>query len=164
MKKKISPESIINNNRGNELNAIRGGISGVTYAILAGASAASASVFGKLAMDSSVIHGFVQSIPNDNLFPIEQVEYVLRAICFAMIFAANAFMWNFFVKSMNLSSSLNATVINSSLNYFFSAFFGYLIFGEPLSLSWWLGASLILFGVFLITNGSKKNDAKDKEQ
>jgi hypothetical protein len=37
-------------------------LSGVTYSVLAGISAASASVFGKLAMDSTVIHNTVFSL------------------------------------------------------------------------------------------------------
>jgi hypothetical protein len=63
-----------------------------------------------------------------------KMALVLRVLCFGMIFLMNALsiffstihslnllkVWNFFVKSMNLSTSLNATVINSSLNYFFT--------------------------------------------
>jgi hypothetical protein len=39
--------------------------SGVTYSILAGMSAASASVFGKLAVDPTVIHRFVHYVDFD---------------------------------------------------------------------------------------------------
>ncbi len=78
------------------------------------------------------------------------------------------------MKSMNLSTSLSATVVNTSLNYFFTvsfpsyslivkALFGLLIFGESLPIGWWMGASLILIGLFLINKGTPEVVGESKK-
>ena len=51
---------------------------------------------------------------------LKKLTYVLRAISFGLIFLSNAFMWNFFVKSMNYASSIEAVVVNSTTNFFLS--------------------------------------------
>ena len=46
------------------------------------------------------------------------------------------------------------------------ALFGKLLFGEVLALLWWLGASVILFGLVMINYGSsdKTSDQNDKKE
>jgi len=51
---------------------------------------------------------------------------------------------------MNYSSSVLATVVNSSTNFFSSALLGHLLFAEPLPLTWWFGATLIIGGLFFL--------------
>lgn len=81
-----------------------------------------------------------------------------------MVFVSNALMWTLFTKSMNLSNSVTATVINSGVNYFSSAVFGLLLFGETLSLKWWAGSSLILLGLFIMINYSSSNTTKEQKE
>lgn len=47
-------------------------------------------------------------------------------------------------------------------NIFLQAVFGKLLFGEALALMWWLGASLIIFGLVFL-NYSSKLEQEEKE-
>eukprot|EP01116_Phalansterium_solitarium_P007260 TRINITY_DN19844_c0_g1_i1.p1 TRINITY_DN19844_c0_g1~~TRINITY_DN19844_c0_g1_i1.p1 ORF type:complete len:165 (-),score=12.48 TRINITY_DN19844_c0_g1_i1:44-538(-) len=132
-------------------------MSGATLSILAGLSAASASVLLKLAFDSDAVPRIFSSLPPQ--FQLGYFELSSRVVFFILGLLANALMMNFFAKSMNLSTTLSATVINSSVNYFCTAVLGYAIFGEALSTTWWAGASLVLVGVFLIARGTAQLDA-----
>ena len=79
---------------------------------------------------------------------------------------ANAMMMASFLQSLQDSGSLNATVINSSVNFFFSGLAGKLLFGEILSGQWWLGAMLILTGVWMVSLSSEatKNNVASVHQ
>jgi uncharacterized membrane protein len=124
-------------------------------AILSGTSAALASVFGKLAMDDEFVDHVVRG---SNLFDARlEANAVLatRALCFAMIFASNAIMMSLFAKSMDLVGSVAATVTNSATNFTLSGLLACVIFGESLSLRWWLGSLSILVGIVLINNGQR---------
>jgi multidrug transporter EmrE-like cation transporter len=40
---------------------------------------------------------------------------------------------------------------------------GYIVFGEPLALSWWVGATLIITGTLILTRAnSKMEETKSK--
>jgi len=78
-----------------------------------------------------------------------------------MIFACNALMWNLFVKSMDCTTSVHAVVVNNAANFFLTAIFALVLFGEPLSLQWAFGAVLILTGVVLMNYGQQKKEARD---
>ncbi|XP_071959070.1 uncharacterized protein [Antedon mediterranea] len=87
----------------------------------------------------------------------QTISFYLQALSFFGIFLFNALMWTLFVKSLQLSrSSVQATVTNSASNFFFSAFIGHLLFGEPLGIKWWIGSMLIITGLILMQNGSGK--------
>lgn len=136
-------------------------LSGALLAATAGLMAALASVAGKTATDATIVPRLIQNIQpvitsllkKDEIlgYTIEEAtQTFFRVLSFVMIFVFNAIMMNAFVKAMNLSSSVTAVVINTASNFFFTAFFGMLVFGEPLSLLWWTGACLILCGVSII--------------
>lgn len=46
------------------------------------------------------------------------------------------------------------------------ALFGKLLFGETLALMWWLGASMILFGLVMLNHGGAEGirDSEKKEK
>jgi drug/metabolite transporter (DMT)-like permease len=145
---------------------------GYGYSALAGICAALASVFGKLAFDSQVIlttissssvDSFLSSSLSPNGVTLEKLSYVLRALSFGLVIGTNALMMNFFVKSMSLTSSINATMINSSVNFFISAFLGCLLFGEALTMTWWIGGGFILIGLYVINHGMRR-EAREAEQ
>lgn len=52
------------------------------------------------------------------IFP--QAELVVRVFCVGMVVACNSILWNFLAKSMDLSSSVDAVVINNAFNFFFT--------------------------------------------
>jgi drug/metabolite transporter (DMT)-like permease len=129
---------------------------GFVLSTLAGTCAGLASVFGKLAMDGVWIQRFVEFCHSATTMTTVVEEYAgaaLRAGCFGMVFVCNMVMWNFFVKSMNLSSSVTATVVNSATNFFSSALLGHLLFAEPLPAAWWLGSAFIIAGLFFLARG-----------
>jgi len=148
-------------------------MNGAGYAIVAGTCAALASVFGKMAFDSSIVMGYLQSYvsssPHLELFSgtsvsAETIAYSLRALCFVFLLLSNAIMMNAFVKSMAKTSSINATMINSSFNYFVTALFGFFLFGEKLSLQWWIGGFCILIGLYIVNLGIQQETESKKKK
>ncbi|PRP87635.1 hypothetical protein PROFUN_04662 [Planoprotostelium fungivorum] len=145
---------------------------GNQYAVFGGLCASLAAVFGKLATDSDVVGTAFRSIGNTDLPPLyyvradlsfessdeEQIVFVIRAACFGLMLLTNALMLNFFTKAMDLTTTANATVISSSMNYFFTAIFGIVVFQEKLPWMWYIGAACILAGVSLVSKQSQKNE------
>jgi len=135
---------------------------GFVYAVLAGSTAAMASVFGKLAMDSSHLSGLVRI-----LFPSgessDSIVRILQGCCIGMIILCNMGMWSLFVRALDrLPSSLIATAVNTAVNFFLSAFLGSILFGEGLPVLWWAGASIILLGLLLLNHSKPAEDSKEK--
>lgn len=137
---------------------------GFAFAVFAGATAAMASVFGKLAMDASHITSFVLSSSIVTVSDSQQIIVVraLQGLSIAGIVLCNMGMWSLFVRALDrLPSSLIATAVNTAVNFFLSAFLGFILFGEGLPVLWWGGASLILVGLLLM-NQSKVEEIKEK--
>ncbi|XP_038075532.1 transmembrane protein 42-like [Patiria miniata] len=142
---------------------------GLSLAVCAGLCAACASAFAKLAMSGEeialVCQSLEESVAMGTLMPnCSVVTTVLRGISFSLLFLFNAIMWTLFVKSLQLArSSLEATITNSSANLFFTAVIGYVVFGEALSLTWGLGSTFIILGLWMIHRGGRtKDEAKER--
>lgn len=65
---------------------------------------------------------------------------------------ANAFVWRFLIRALheNHQSALIPTLISTSFNFFISALLGILIFSEKTNLIWWIGALMIITGLYLV--------------
>uniref|UniRef100_A0A6B2LQP9 Uncharacterized protein n=1 Tax=Arcella intermedia TaxID=1963864 RepID=A0A6B2LQP9_9EUKA len=113
-----------------------------------------AGVFGKIAFSDYLTH---HSLSQNSLLAI-------RLLSFILVFLCNALMMNFFAKSMNLTNSIHAVVVNSSTNFFLTAIIAFALFGEGLSLTWLLGASLILVGLTFMNLGQEKEKEKEKNK
>eukprot|EP01128_Nolandella_sp_AFSM9_P002519 TRINITY_DN12884_c0_g1_i1.p1 TRINITY_DN12884_c0_g1~~TRINITY_DN12884_c0_g1_i1.p1 ORF type:complete len:171 (+),score=40.04 TRINITY_DN12884_c0_g1_i1:37-513(+) len=137
---------------------------GFLMAATAGFLAAFSSVFGKFAMDSSSARTLVAFLSLEQYLGDDMVLYLLRVLSFGGIFACNALMFVVFVKAMHYTTSINAVVTNFSFNFFLSALFGNIFFGEHLSLKWFVGASFIIAGVVIMKSAKGDLDSKDKEQ
>ena len=61
---------------------------------------------------------------------------LLRIAFFALNFGANAAMWRFFVASLGEGSSVQASFVNHSLNFIFTAAYGTLLFNERITPQW----------------------------
>ena len=59
-------------------------------------------------------------------------------------------MMGLLLQGMHEQGSLVASVLSSSSNLIFSGIFGYLVFGEVLSLRWFLGATFLILGVVIL--------------
>eukprot|EP00386_Alphamonas_edax_P009804 GDKI01032102.1.p2 GENE.GDKI01032102.1~~GDKI01032102.1.p2 ORF type:complete len:179 (+),score=53.41 GDKI01032102.1:79-615(+) len=75
----------------------------------------------------------------------------LRGVMVVAMILLNSLMLKYYVDAMKRWSALQATVLNFALNFLLSALVGNALFGEHLPFKWWLGASLITCGVFLIS-------------
>ncbi|XP_023013665.1 transmembrane protein 42 isoform X2 [Leptinotarsa decemlineata] len=113
----------------------------IKYALFSGLFASTASTFGKLS-GLSVFEGI----------------FYLRVVFFMGMLSCNGAVWTFFVKALQRTNSLTATVISSATNYVFSALAGFCIFDEVTSLLWWSGMFSIVTGLLLITAGEAKNN------
>jgi hypothetical protein len=85
-------------------------------------------VFGKLAMDSHIMRLWVVTIAPwlQHTLPTSQFDlliFALRGVSFVMIFLTNIIMINLFVRSMNLSTTTEAVVVNTASNFFFTVRF-----------------------------------------
>ncbi|CAH1155634.1 unnamed protein product [Phaedon cochleariae] len=118
----------------------------VKYAIYSGVCASSASIFGKISG-----------------LPIFEGNFTFRIPFFICMLVCNGGVWTFFVKALQLTNSLSATVISSATNYVISAVAGFLIFGEFTSLWWWSGMFLIILGVLLIVADESKKEVKSSD-
>ncbi|XP_031477117.1 uncharacterized protein LOC116248461 [Nymphaea colorata] len=73
---------------------------------------------------------------------------------YGLVISCNMVMWGCHVNSLKLLSSLQATVTNFATNFLASGISGFILFREPLSSQWFLGAFLILLGVFVMSKSS----------
>lgn len=74
-------------------------------------------------------------------------------------------MWTTFTKALQaVPSTVEATVTNSSANLFFTAILGNAIFGETLSLQWWVGVSLIVTGLIIVHSSGVVKVTVDKDE
>lgn len=135
-------------------------------ALLSGFLGASASCAAKFAFspDSPVVTGartLIQQTPqvlgsdDEATTPFQYaptlVEYALRSVCLLLMIACNAFMLGSFLEGMEESGSIAGTGLSSGANFVSSALYGYLIFGESFSKLWWLGFTLVICGVLILS-------------
>ena len=59
-------------------------------------------------------------------------------------------MWLNFTTAMQGMRTVTATSATTTVNFLLSGLAGWALFGEILSLSWWLGISFIIAGVMLL--------------
>ncbi|ORY00705.1 hypothetical protein K493DRAFT_312742 [Basidiobolus meristosporus CBS 931.73] len=150
-------------------------VSSNLLAVAAGSFAALASLFAKLTVDARTIV-LAESLYRlgCQTFGLEVSEYlgqednlvylIIRGLCLGGIFLCNALMWTMFTKALNSSkSSVQVTVLNSVTNFCTTAFCGHVVFGEPLSLKWWCGASLIAVGSILMGQQETAQPKKKEE-
>ncbi|KAF2074100.1 hypothetical protein CYY_004585 [Polysphondylium violaceum] len=126
------------------------------FSMIGGIFASLSSVCGKIVVDSSFLSSLISQT---------QIDLVIRAISISGIFISTTMQWRYAAKAMDLSTnSLSSTVITTASNFFFTAFFGWLFFKETLSIVWWIGASFIMFGLFLMNLDSNQQLEKEKKK
>jgi drug/metabolite transporter (DMT)-like permease len=122
----------------------------VFYAVSSGLIAASTSVVGKFATDGSS--------PLRDLIANDAVFYAARVAFFGLYLLLNGVMWAQFSKAMALSTTLKASLVNTSANFVFTALLGVVFFGDKLPFAWWIGSCFLLAGFILVTSDTE--DAK----
>ncbi|KAK5576442.1 hypothetical protein RB653_007586 [Dictyostelium firmibasis] len=126
------------------------------YSLIGGVFASLSSVCGKVALDSQFLSQFISS---------DKIELITRVISIASIFICTTMQWRYAAKGMDLANStLTSTVITTSSNFFFTAFFGWLFFQEQLSFKWWVGALFIMIGLFLMNADQDEIETNQKSE
>lgn len=130
---------------------------GMTLSLLSGLLAALASLCGKFSMAGGETASACQSVFTHWLsgasahYLCGNLITVIRVVFFLLMIGCNAVMWTVFTKALRLcTTTLEAAVTNTASNFFFTAVFGQTLFGEQLTLLWWLGTVMILFGLLLM--------------
>lgn len=143
---------------------------GQAYSILSGLFAAFGSLCGKFSMASEealwlceTAYSYIDGSTHSVYPECKNVVLYIRLLFFGLTFLLNAIMWTTFLKALRYSTtSLEATVTNTAANFFFTAIFGQVLFGEFLTLVWWIGTLLIIFGLLLIHQGNQHLSAISK--
>ncbi|TAQ87541.1 hypothetical protein B7494_g4120 [Chlorociboria aeruginascens] len=79
------------------------------------------------------------------------VEYIIRALFFALNLIFNGIMWTLFTKALARgTSTTQVSIINTSSNFMLTALLGFIIFSESLPPLWWLGAAMLVAGNVII--------------
>lgn len=89
-----------------------------------------------------------------HIFEVEWCQALLlgpRIGCFVAMLILNAYMIASFLKGMKDSGSVVGTALSSGANFVFSALYGYILWGERFSQTWWIGFSTVMAGVVLLT-------------
>jgi len=63
-------------------------------------------------------------------------------------------------------SSIQASIVNTSSNFIITALLGQAVFGEKLTMQWWVGAALLISGSIIIgrrEEETKSDDDKKKQ-
>lgn len=140
----------------------------LSYSVLSGFFASLASLSGKFAMGNDdmlwlceVSCGYwfgESSVTTVNHFPACRNFLVyLRVVFFVIMILLNGLMGTTFVKALRYSrTSVEAMVTNTAANFFFTAIFSRVLFGEFLTLVWWVGTLFILFGILLMHEGHRR--------
>lgn len=108
-------------------------------------------------------HG-VRNVNSNRLF-FQDTSLLQKGFFVVLMLISNALVWRYFVKGLHSSdsSTLVPTVISTASNFIVSALLGSLIFAEKTSLTWWIGAVMILSGLFCIVSEDEKKLQAKKE-
>ncbi|KAA6407725.1 MAG: transcription initiation factor IIA small subunit [Lasallia pustulata] len=113
----------------------------LAYAISSGACAAFNGVFAKLTT-TDLTTTWARAIASALGLAAtnKAVEFLVRALFFALNLAFNGVMWTLFTKALTRSSStMRVSIVNTSANFMLTALLGLMIFGEALPPLWWGG-------------------------
>ncbi|XP_064610567.1 transmembrane protein 42-like isoform X2 [Liolophura sinensis] len=157
----LSEEGVVKQPVGEHSSDLSSCSLGFGYASVAGLMGALASVGAKLALSAEeAVQDVCDSMVHSSYILLDvQCETVtgsIRVLSGAVLLVANILMWVFFTKSLRIcSSSVEATITNTAVNFFASGLCGFLLFHERLPPLWWCGASLIVLGLLFLNKGSR---------
>lgn len=126
----------------------------VAYSCLAGFLACLVSLLIKLTFN----------LDNYILINYQYLRLVIQIILVILSFLCNSFMWLFFSKSLEKSStSIYSTALNKFSNFIFSALFGLLILNEKINIKRWsFGIAILLIGIFILGHQKDSKNAKSQ--
>lgn len=131
--------------------------------------AATSSLCGKFSMAAQHVLLLCENV--SQLF-FESDEFSYNAFCqnfivltrigfFVAMILSNVLMWTLFTKALRLcSTTLEASVTNTAANFFFTAIYGQVFFGESLTFIWWFGTMLIIMGLLVMHRANEEAKAE----
>jgi drug/metabolite transporter (DMT)-like permease len=118
-------------------------------AIMAGFQASVAGVAGKVAFDGEAT--LIRNLLNVLHLPQTHLLLPARAMVFALLVLVNASVFRYMAHGMDGSeSTMIANVLSTSSNFLCTAILGRVVFSEPLSWQWFVGASLMISGMYVV--------------
>ena len=92
---------------------------------------------------------------DDQLDSCERVaSWGIRLIGLATVLLLNAVMLNALLRAMQASGSVLVTTQTNAISFALAGLAGKFLFGEAVSLGWWLGFGLIVLGLALLSGGA----------
>lgn len=78
---------------------------------------------------------------------------------------SNALVWRYFVKGLHStnSSTLVPTVVSTASNFIISALLGTLVFAERTNTIWWVGAVMIIAGLYFIISEDEQTEVDKRK-
>lgn len=78
---------------------------------------------------------------------------------------SNAMVWRYFVKGLHSTSAstLVPTTLATASNFLISALLGTLVFAEKTNATWWIGAGMIIAGLYCIISQDEHVEVKKKK-
>ena len=133
--------------------------SSITYSVTSGLFAALSGFLGKVTFDPEVIVSTLKVHLDESN---STFTYFIQGSLGCFLILSNILMLQTFNKALQTASTtIQVSIVNTASNFIFTAIIGKLAFDEHLTLLWWCGTSLILFGIFLINptdHGRNKHD------
>ena len=115
--------------------------------VMSGVLAACCGMLGKLGLDTD--HS--------------TMSLTMRGALVTGTLVLNSTMMTLYTRALSLSPvSAVASTINTAANIVSTALLSYLVFQEPLSLQWSLGALLSFIGVAMLLSDEREDDIKEK--
>uniref|UniRef100_A0A7S4FGS8 EamA domain-containing protein n=1 Tax=Eutreptiella gymnastica TaxID=73025 RepID=A0A7S4FGS8_9EUGL len=125
--------------------------------VVAGTFGCLSSVFGKLSVESdspSLLRwALLESAVLDGV-ALETVLMGARVVSFGLNVICTALMWRYYIQAMASVTSAKASVVSTGTNFVLTALAGAVMFQEQLNWAWFIGAGLIVLGLFLIVQGN----------
>lgn len=101
---------------------------------------------------------------NNDISPFcTSVTWLTRALLFAILITINSLALGLNLRGMTQMGSTLGTILSTGTNFASSAFLGYILFQEQLSLQWWIGAGFITIGTLLISLENNKTETSVSE-
>lgn len=91
-------------------------------------------------------------------------ELLPRVIFLFSMIASNVFMLGLFLEGMEESGSVAGTALSSAANFGASAMLGYVLWHERFPFQWWIGFTLVIIGVVLLSSVKVEERQKSTKQ
>jgi len=121
------------------------------YSFMSGVAASLGSFFGKMITYSR----------NE----VEETSMLQKGVFLSLMLVSNAMVWRYFVKGLHSSdsSTLVPTVVSTASNFIISGILGCLILRETTNFMWWIGALMVMSGLFCIISEDEKKQENKRE-